>query len=1286
LQERYQAMRLDLRRTAGYFRPTLLRLDDCHAVDGAAISALAILAAELFDRDIARFIEERARSIKQRSNDIDWSAGVGACRHVILTHQALFYEFSGDTIKAFQFAVRARESAVTVPDEVFGWALNSAIARNAGEANSAIVFADRARQALDALDPRKLSPQERLAMLSVAEACAPFDPAKAGELFAGYCELTPIDTILSSSVDPCTIAYETFVAGVIAEVRGERGQARFSYREAFSMFKDLGYVRRAVISASASLHLRVADDEDLRSYISLRLAGTQNYVSKSFTRADDLIASLERHPIVAKLPRTQKELVVLLCTGKTNKEIAELREVRVQTIKNVLTKSVFPAFGVSSRAALVSVCLSEYRRLPQLHERLAPTDGLTGLANRQRFDEEVLEAEWQRAGLMGASLTLIMLDIDHLNAYNDTYGRPVVNRCLERVGRALCDELTQPAQVIARYGGQKFAGVLPSTDRTAAAVLAESWRDCVASMEMRLAGSPLGRLTASLGVATAVPADGAAFEQLVMAADAALREAKQWGGNCVCVHDDVAASWSRPARLQQPVARNNLPPQTTALIGRCLEVQASLALLRAHALITITGGGGVGKSRVAVSVAAEALATFADGVCYIDLARLTDPMAIVPTIGTILGAEIPGDAHAADTLFESLQSKHVLVVFDNCDYVLQPVAELCAKVLQTCGGVRILATSREPLDVAGETLYRLAPFAVPPADAPLTATGALEYDAVALFVARATAANRRFAITDRNAATIAEICRRLDGIALGIEFAAARAGTLDLYELAQRLDERCGLLLGGDRPASPRHQTLHALIGWSYDLLAEQERMVFQRLSIFAGSWSLAAASDICAGDGITRDDLQECVEALVRKSLVVKEATAADCRFRLLGSIRAFGREKLAGTGAAHALARRHASYFLAIAQRAERTLRTSRSQDWLQGHERHLDDYRAVFEWSLVARADPAIGAWLACALQYLFLAQSVSEGKGWLDKAFEQIVPGSAPALEAALWLAMASLMRNQAPVLVRGAAERAIALFRRVGNLRGLTEALRLHAQIVGWYFPEQRADGRVHAEEALAIARNIDDPISIALALRACAVTTDVEAFEEWRALLEESLMLSRAYGNDQQVSTALTTLAELEFRAGRTSHALTYGRDAIQSGEASGYDDLLAFAHVNHALYAGTAGDVATARRSALTSLQISVERHFAEYLSWSVQALAAVSVADGDFTRAARFVGFCSARARTEHAPRRAFSSLDISHRLLAQTIRTFMGETAFARETAIGAALDKSAVVDAAFAKQAS
>jgi len=276
LQAWCHTARRDYRRSAEYFRLTLLRLDECQASDRAiaarAISTLAIFAAELFDRDIARFVETRAQNLV-------WSSGLSIQRYLTLAHLALFHEFTGDTVEAYQFATQARESAPTVPFEVLGWGLSSAIARNAGEGYSAIVFAQRARQLLDTLDVRELTGEERFSMLSVAENCAHFDPDKAAGLFAGYWGLAPVDKMLALSGDPRLTADETFIAGVIAQAGGELDRAQLCYRKAFDLFKDIGYVRRAVTSAHAILNL--ADDDDLRRYILAQLAGTTNYVTKS---------------------------------------------------------------------------------------------------------------------------------------------------------------------------------------------------------------------------------------------------------------------------------------------------------------------------------------------------------------------------------------------------------------------------------------------------------------------------------------------------------------------------------------------------------------------------------------------------------------------------------------------------------------------------------------------------------------------------------------------------------------------------------------------------------------------------------------------------------------------------------------------------------------------------------------------------------------------------------------------------------------------------------------------
>jgi DNA-binding CsgD family transcriptional regulator/tetratricopeptide (TPR) repeat protein len=333
------------------FQATLRRLDDCLASDRAitatAISTLSILSAELFDREIARFAEARAAAI-------DWPSGLRTQRYLTLAYLAMFYEFAGDTIAAYQFAAKACESAPTPALEAACSALSSTIAQNAGELFTAVVHARRAQTLAAGLDTRELVGEERFALLGVAECCAHFDLPAAEELFARYWGLAPIDAMLALSGDPRLVGEETFISGVIAAAKGERDRAYTCYAKAFEIFRGIDYVRRAVIAGFAML--RIADDVDVRCYVTAQLSGTSNYISAALL-AQTRAPLLERHPIVAALSPGQREIVSLICSGKTNREIAAIRNVSEQTIKNVLSKRVFPAFNVSSRSALVSACL-----------------------------------------------------------------------------------------------------------------------------------------------------------------------------------------------------------------------------------------------------------------------------------------------------------------------------------------------------------------------------------------------------------------------------------------------------------------------------------------------------------------------------------------------------------------------------------------------------------------------------------------------------------------------------------------------------------------------------------------------------------------------------------------------------------------------------------------------------------------------------------------------------------------------------------------------------------------
>jgi DNA-binding CsgD family transcriptional regulator len=356
LQAWCSTARRNYRHAAQYFQQTLNRLKTCRAnevaIAASAISTLAIYAAELHDREFANYVESYVPRI-------DWSSGLMAQRFFTLTHLALFEEFSGNTVDAYRLAMQACDFAPTVPLAVIGWSFCSNIARNAGETSAAVALARRAQAQLALIDIAELTGEERFALMSVAESCAHFDAEGAASLFNAYWGIAPVDRMLSLAGDPRLSAEETFVAGVVAQASGDVGRAATCYRRAFEMFKEIGYVRRSVIAAYALIGI-VPEDEAAQSYARTQLIGTTNYITRGLEcLPNNRRSTIDRHPIIATLPKTQREVVALICSGKTNKEIAALRNVGEQTIKNMLSKYVFRKFGVTNRSALISACLRE---------------------------------------------------------------------------------------------------------------------------------------------------------------------------------------------------------------------------------------------------------------------------------------------------------------------------------------------------------------------------------------------------------------------------------------------------------------------------------------------------------------------------------------------------------------------------------------------------------------------------------------------------------------------------------------------------------------------------------------------------------------------------------------------------------------------------------------------------------------------------------------------------------------------------------------------------------------
>jgi predicted ATPase/DNA-binding winged helix-turn-helix (wHTH) protein len=388
----------------------------------------------------------------------------------------------------------------------------------------------------------------------------------------------------------------------------------------------------------------------------------------------------------------------------------------------------------------------------------------------------------------------------------------------------------------------------------------------------------------------------------------------------------------------------NLPQPVSELIGRAAEVEEVLSLVRAGRLVTLTGPGGIGKTRLALAVARRLLLQFPDGVWLAEFSPLSDPSLVPATVAAAAGLDLGGGELSARRVAQVLAARPMLVVLDTCEHVIDAATTMAEAVLRAGSAASIIATSREPLRAEGEQLYPVPPLAVPPEDA----QDILEYGAVRLFVERARAAEPDLTLDRYRAAAIAAICRRLDGIPLAIEMAAARLAALGVEELARRLDNRLQLLTGGRRTALPRHQTLRATLDWSYELLAEPERVLLRRLAVFAGVFRLEAVAAVVASDETASLEVVDGLSSLVAKSLVVAEVGATIPRYRLMDSPRAYALEKLAESGEQELIARRHAEYYRYLFERAEAELEMRPTAEWLGDYGRQIDNVRAALGWA--------------------------------------------------------------------------------------------------------------------------------------------------------------------------------------------------------------------------------------------------------------------------------------------------------------------------------------------------
>jgi predicted ATPase/DNA-binding winged helix-turn-helix (wHTH) protein len=481
----------------------------------------------------------------------------------------------------------------------------------------------------------------------------------------------------------------------------------------------------------------------------------------------------------------------------------------------------------------------------------------------------------------------------------------------------------------------------------------------------------------------------------------------------VTIAEEPLPSPPQPTAARPP---HNLPAQLTRLIGRTGDVDKLALQLTRHRLVTIVGPCGIGKTSVGLAVAEGLIDVYEHGVWLIDLAPLNDPRLVPSVLATLPGLEIRSD-DPPPSVTAFLKDKEMLLVLDNCEHVIDYVADLAIAILKGARGVHILATSREPLRTEGEHVHRLSSLEIPATSATLTAAEALRYPAVQLFVERAAASSDEFELIDTDAPIAAEICRKLDGIALAIELAAARVEALGLRGVVSRLNDRFQLLTRGSRTVLPRHQTLRATLDWSYDLLPAAECVVLRRLAIFSGGFTEEAASAVAAGAEIVASAIAECVANLVTKSLVLVDVGGVMVRYRLPETIRGYALQKLAASGERDEVARRHAEYHRDLFERAEAEREVQPMAQWLAAYRPRIDNLRAALDWAFSPVGEPSLGVALtAVSIPLWFELSLFPECRQHAERAINASEPNVSAHQKMQLYYALAaSLFHTEGPVL-------------------------------------------------------------------------------------------------------------------------------------------------------------------------------------------------------------------------------------------------------------------------------
>jgi non-specific serine/threonine protein kinase len=742
--------------------------------------------------------------------------------------------------------------------------------------------------------------------------------------------------------------------------------------------------------------------------------------------------------------------------------------------------------------------------------------------------------------------------------------------------------------------------------------------------------------------------------------------------------------------------RTNLPASLTSFIGREKEQLEIIKLITKYRLITLTGSGGVGKTRLSLKIGEQVLEDYRDGVWLVELAPLSDPMLLPQNIAATFGIMMQSNISPLELLVNFLQTKTLLLLLDNCEHLMDACAQLSDTLLKKCPQLKILATSREALGILGEVAYRVPSLGLP--DIQQLLEKFRDYESVRLFEERAQLAQTDFALTIENASSVAQICSRLDGIPLAIELAAARVNMFSTEQIAARLEASFNLLTGGSRTVLPRHQTIRASIDWSWNLLTDPERILLRRLSVFAGGWTLEAAESVCSGNSLEPHQVWELMAQLVAKSLImVDQKLAGETRYHFHEIIRQYAHEKLSDAGEEENARSRHLKYFLQFTEQAEATLRGPTQIEWFARLNAERNNLRTALAWA-VKISDVEAGLYLSGRLGYVWAQFDIQEGIRWLTEFTQKPKSNDYPLARAK---ALLTRGRFLIPVLkyseARVVAQECLAIYRAQKDQHGEIDGLLLLASSM-FNLTELEQSLEV-ALQALALSRSLGDKYREAQSLMQLGecrwqLTTyrDFTYIEQaiylnrqlknWSGLAdytgragrwillsgnlqaaekyaEEAMSLHRQLGNKRGLGGALEIYGRIAFALGDSEKARKFLRESIEIwqeiGERMGYlwvRSVLGYCTLSQ-------GDIDVARHIFSETAQEFFKDKIEIGVIFNLEGMAGLYIAIGKPEMAAHLIGWADATRERIIDPRPPLEQPDVDK--IIATCLAKMGEVAF-------------------------